>query len=171
MPLRSLGPAGRAVALGLAVAVPASALLVACGGPGEDERYGDSFTDVAQPLTAELIDLGNAVGVATSREQISAALGRADEALGTARDGFAGLDPPDAAADAQAELLAAIERFEREVGDTRAALRDGSDRAVGRALQDFNTESRSFAAQLGEIGQRLEDAGIPLGAAPTGGSP
>lgn len=168
MPLRSLGPPGRAVALGLAVAVPA---LVACGGASEEERYGDSFTDVARPLTSELIDLGNAVGVATSRKQISAALGRADGALATARDGFGALDPPDAAADAQAELLAAIERFEREVDATRSALRDDGERAVGRALQDFNTESRSFAAKLGEIGQRLEDAGIPLGAAPTGGSP
>ena len=171
MPLRSLGPAGRAVALGLAVAVPASAMLVACGGASEEERYGDSFTDVARPLTSELIDLGNAVGVATSRKQISAALGRAEGALETARDGFGELDPPDAVTDSQAELLAAIKRFEREVDATRSALRDDDDRAVGRALQDFNAESRSFAAKLGEIGQRLEDAGIPLGAAPTSGSP
>lgn len=168
MPRRGLGPAGRAVALGLAVAVPA---LTACGGPSEDERYGDAFTDLARPLTAELIDLGNAVGVATSRKQISAALGRTDEALATARGGFAGLDPPSAAAGAQAELVAAIGRFEREAARTRSALRYGSDREVGRALKDFNARSRSFAAKLGEIGQRLEDAGIPLGAPPTGGSP
>lgn len=171
MALPSLGPAGRAVALGLAVAVPASALLTACGGPSEEERYGERFTDVARPLTAELIDLGNAVGVATSRRQIGAALGRADDALATARDGFAALDPPAGAAEAQAELLAAIKRFEREVDVARAALRSDGDRATGRALQDFNAQSRSFAAQLGEIGQRLEDAGIPLGAPPTGGSP
>lgn len=171
MALPSLGPAGRAVAIGLAVAVPASALLAACGGPSEQERYGERFTDVAEPLTTELIDLGNAVGVATSRRQISAALGRADAALGTAHDGFAALDPPEAAAGVQADLLAAIERFEREVDATRVALREGGDRAAGRALEDFNAKSRSFAAQLGEIGQRLEDADIPLGAAPTGGSP
>ena len=171
MPARSLGPAGRAVALGLAVAAPASALLVGCGGPSESERYGDAFSEVARPLTAALIDLGNAVGSASSRKQVSAALGRTGAALETARDGFAALDPPADAAAAQADLLAALDRFDREIDVTRDALRDGSDRVVVRALKDFDSESRSFATQLGEIGQRLEEAGIPLDAAPTAGSP
>ena len=61
------------VLLGLAFAAPASLLLVACGGPSDEERYGDAFTEVARPLTAELIDLGNAVGSANSSPQVVAA--------------------------------------------------------------------------------------------------
>lgn len=170
MPTASLGPAGRAQALGLAVAVTASALLVACG-ESEDERYGDAFTDVARPLTAELIDLGNAVGSASSRKPISAALGRADAALETAGADFEALDTPAEAAAAQDDLLAAIGDFEVSVERTRGALRDGGDREAVRAIKEFNSESQSFAVTLGEIGRRLEDAGIQLGDPASSGTP
>lgn len=163
MPALSLGPAGRAMAIGLVVAVPASALLTACGA-GEEERYGEAFTDVAQPLTVELVDLGNAVGSANTREQVSAALGRADAALATAASGFEDLDPPnDDVAAAQADLIAAVDDFEGTVEETREALRSGSDREVQEALQGFSAVSRSFAVTLGQIGRDLEDAGVPLG--------
>lgn len=158
------------VLLGLAFAAPASLLLVACGGPSDEERYGDAFTEVAQPLTAELIDLGNAVGSANSSRQVGAALGRADEALETASAGFEDLDPPAGAADAQDDLLAAIADFEGEVGSARAVMRSGSTARQQRALEDFITESQAFAAELGEINRRLEDAGIPLGDPVTSGS-
>ena len=170
MPIPRLGPAGRAMAIGLAFAAPATALLLGCG-ESDEERYGDALTAIARPLQAELIDLGNAIGSANTRKQVSAALGRADEALRSATGGLERLDPPAAGAEAQADLLAAIDDFEVRIARTRAVLRDGSDREVGRAMQAFNAASQSFAATLGEIGRRLEDAGIPLGEPATSGTP
>lgn len=170
MPILSLGPTGRAMAIGLAVAVPASALLIACG-QSDEERYGDAFTDVARPLQAELIDLGNAVGSANSRKQVSAALGRAQQGLQAATDGFEELDPPADVAAAQDDLLAAIAGFETSIDEAREALRSGGDREAQRALQAFNSASQAFASTLGEIGGRLEDAGVPLGEPASSGSP
>ena len=158
------------LALGLAVVAPASALLVACGGPSDEERYGDAFTNVAQPLTTELIDLGNAVGSANSSAQVAAALDRVDEALQTASSDFRELDPPDDTAAAQDDLLAELDGFEREVEATRKAVVNGTDGEATRALKTFITESQSFAEALGEINRRLEDAGIPLGEPAASGS-
>lgn len=152
------------VALGLAVAAPASALLVGCGGGTSDnETYGDSFTAVAQPLTTALVDLGNAVGVATSRKQIAAALGRTEEALQTASEDFNALDPPEDAAEIQDTLISALGKFEQKVEQARDVARDGSDGEFQAAIADFNAESQSFAAALAEIGQQLDNAGIQLG--------
>ena len=154
------------VALGLAVVAPASALLVGCGGgQSDDERYGEQFDDVARPFTAALVDLGNALGTATSRKQVSAALSRADDSLAEARDDFAALDPPDDVAETQRTLVSAIGKFERRIAETREAARSANDRKFAASVADFNSESQQFAAALGELRMRLEDAGVPIEAA------
>ena len=138
------------------------AVIAGCGESAED-RYGDEFTEVARPLQSELIALGNAVGSSSSRAPISAALGRADDALDTTAAGFEELDPPDDVNDLEEELLAAIADFRAEIETTREALRSGSNDEASKAVGDFRVASQRFADQLGDIGQRLEDADVPLG--------
>ncbi|MFN8151084.1 MAG: hypothetical protein U0R24_08160 [Solirubrobacterales bacterium] len=162
MPVVSLGPAGRALALGLAVALPASALLAGCG-DSEQQRYGDELTAVAEPLNAALIDLGNAIGVATSRGQIEAALDRSEGALESAAADLGELDPPEDAAAAQADLIAAVEDFEGEVKTLQRSVRNDGDREFQRALQEFTSDAQAFAVELGDIRSRLGDAGVTIG--------
>lgn len=161
MPAVSLGPAGRAVALGLLVALPASALLAGCG-DSEQERYGDELQAVAEPLNAELIDFGNAVGVATSRAQIEAAAVRADGALDDAEEGLAELDPPADAVGVQDDLQSAIKDFQGEVKSLQRSVRNDGDRALQKALQKFNSEAQAFAVELGQIRADLEDVGVTI---------
>jgi hypothetical protein len=103
------------------------------------------------------------MGSSNRRGPIDAALGRADAALETARAEFAELDAPADAADPQEDLIAAIAAFEEEVEATRASLRDDSIRAASEAVGEFRIRAQEFALTLGEIGDRLEDAGVPLG--------
>lgn len=158
-------------AFGLAVVVPVVALLAACGGQSESERYGDAFTEVAAPLQAELIDLGNALGSSNRRGPISAALGRANVALDTAAEDFAALDPPADIADIQAELIDAIDGYKAAVETAREALRSDNNTRASKAIGTFNSKSAAFAGTLGEIGDRIEDAGVPLGEPATTGTP
>ncbi len=149
----------------LGLVVPTAAFLVACGSGDSDENeaYGDDFTAVAQTLNGELIDLGNVLGSSSSPKPIAAALGRAKVALAAASEDFGELDPPDDAAGAQEELLEAIARFEDDVEATRESLRSDSIDKASRAVGEFTVKAQAFAVTLGEIGRRIEDAGVPLG--------
>ena len=74
------------------------------------------------------------------------------------------IDPPAEAQAANDELLSALRGYQATIRATRHALAGGSESEVQTQIAAYNTDSRTFGQELIDVKQKLDDAGIEVGA-------
>jgi hypothetical protein len=151
------------------IAVIATALAIAgCGGGGggglSNPEYAQKLKSILVPLGQSLKKLGAQATSATSKQQITAALGSADNAVQKASDGIQGLDPPSAATDSNADIVTALDTYEKSIADTEETIRSGTKQEIRSQVTTFQADSRKFASTLKQIKGQLKSEGIKLAA-------
>jgi ABC-type transporter Mla subunit MlaD len=152
----------RTVAVTIAVALG----LAGCGGSGGDggglsaDAYGARLHALVVPLFASL----KQVSAAQSSSDLTGALHSSQASVEAGIKALSGLEPPSGAQAANDELLSALRTYEATIEKTRRALENGSTAAIQTQIAAYNTQSRTFGQELIDVKQKLDDAGIQVGA-------
>jgi hypothetical protein len=149
----------------LAAALAALALAAGgCGGSGDSglapDAYGQRLHALVVPLFASL----KQVSAADSGPRVARALRGSEVSVSAAITTLDGIDPPAEAQGANDELLGALRGYEATIRATRRALANGSESEVQTQIAAYNTDSRTFGQELIDVKQKLDDAGIEVGA-------
>ncbi len=148
----------------------AAAVVGACGSgePGDAlsaTAYGQRVHTVVLPLFASL----KAVGAAKSADSVRQALRTSETSVRAGIHALRRITPPSAAADANEELLSALDDYEAALEKTETALAHGSSADVQGQIASYDTQSRAFGSVLVDVAQKLRDAGIQVGPGTSGG--
>ena len=102
--------------------------------------------------------LGAAAQSAQSTDEITSSLSDAQDAVNEASQTISDIDAPADLEDENADLVAALDGFEQALADAQAAVESGDAQAVNQLV----SKAQAFAGKIGQIQQRLVDAGVEL---------
>ena len=149
-------------------AIAIAVALAGCGGGSSqlsDQDYAKQLTQILKPLQKTLqTDLAPLTS-ATSRQQITSALGKADDAVQKASSQIDSLDAPDAATDSNAALVTALDTYEKSIADTEEAFRSGTKSQINAQAKAFKADSQSFVNSMKQTASQLKSEGIKVGGA------
>jgi hypothetical protein len=150
-----------------AAAIAAALAIAGCGGGGSDtlssQDYSKQLKSFVVPLGKSLQNLQVQANSATTRKQLTSALGAADNAVQKASDGIDALDPPNDASDANAALVTALDTYEKSIADTEETVRSGSKSEIKAQVASFKTDTKTFVASVNKVKGQLKSAGIKVG--------
>lgn len=154
----------------LAASVAAVALIAAgCGDDNGDggeslsaEDYAAEIQGILDPVGPELQQIGGELSQLkdSQTEQIAAGLEESEGVLNDAIAEIEGVEPPEDAAEAQDQLVAAMEGFVSETEKFREAVLDGNARQQATAFQQAGLD---FQTELQEAVSSYQEAGIQVG--------
>jgi hypothetical protein len=157
---------------GLPATLAATALIAAgCGGdddgdgggePLSADEYTTQITEILTPVGPELQEIGGEISELedSQTDEIAAGLEETEGVLNDAISEIEGLEPPEDAADAQDQLVTAMEGFVSDTADFREAVLDGEAREQATAFQEAGLE---FQTALTEAVASYQEAGIEVG--------
>jgi hypothetical protein len=156
---------------GLPATLAAVALIAAgCGGDDDDgggealstDEYTTQISEILAPVGPELQEIGSEIsGLEDSQtEEIAAGLEETEGVLNDAISEIEALEPPEEAADAQEQLVSAIQGFVDDTAAFREAVVDGQAQEEAPAFQEAGLE---FQSALQEAVTSYQDAGIQVG--------
>ena len=136
-------------------------LAVAAAGCGsETEDYADQLRDALTPLQADLQQIGEQEP--DSPQQVADSFEAIEKSLDEAAAEIESLDPPEDAADAQRNLVAAIEGFTADLGRLRSQLQGASIEEALSTLPEILPAVTQFQTELEDVERQFEDAGIDV---------
>ena len=128
----------------------------AAGDP--EAAYADELRGALTPLGDVLTQIGAAAQSAQSTDEITSSLSDAQDAVNEASQTISDIDAPADLEDENADLVAALDGFEQALADAQAVVESGDAQAVNQLV----SKAQAFAGKIGQIQQRLVDAGVEL---------
>lgn len=157
--------------LGLAM-IMAVATVAGCGGgdeaaapeaaPLSEEEYTTQVQDVLQPLSDELQRIGSESATQTTPEDLAGSLGEVESALQTGIDELSAITPPEEAAAAHDQLIAAFEGFREGTTTAREAAEEGDLQALAT---DYQQSALEFQQDVLAVNKEFQKAGIDVSGA------
>lgn len=158
--------------VGLAM-ILALAAVAGCGGgdeaaapeesaPLSEEEYTTEVQNVLQPLSDDLQRIGSESATQTAPEDIAASLGEVEAALQTGIDELSAITPPEEAAAAHDQLIAAFEGFREGTTTAREAAEEGDLEALAT---DYQQSALEFQQNVLEVNKEFQEAGIDVSGA------
>ena len=158
--------------VGLAM-ILALAAVAGCGGgeeaaapeesaPLSEEEYTTEVQNVLQPLSDDLQRIGSESATQTAPEDIAASLGEVETALQTGIDELSAITPPEEAAAAHDQLIAAFEGFRDGTTTAREAAEEGDLEALAT---DYQQSALEFQQDVLDVNKEFQEAGIDVSGA------
>ena len=167
---KSLTWAAKLAGLAMILAVAAVA---GCGGgdeaaapeesaPLSEEEYTTEVQGVLQPLSEDLQRIGTESATETTPEDIAGSLGEVEAALQTGIDELSAITPPEEAAAAHDQLIAAFEGFKEGTTTAREAAEEGNLQALAT---DYQQSALQFQQDVLAVNKEFQKAGIDVAGA------
>ena len=159
---------------GLPAMLVAVALIAAgCGGDDDDgeplsaDEYTTQISEILAPVGPELQEIGGEISGLedTQTDEIAAGLEETEGVLNDAISEIEALEPPEEAADAQEQLVSAMQGFVDDTASFREAVVDGQAQEEAPAFQEAGLE---FQSALTDAVASYQEAGIQVGPETTG---
>jgi hypothetical protein len=148
------------------MSVVATAVAIAgCGGGGgglSNQEYAKQLKALLTPVGKSLSQLQSQAGAANSRQELTSALGAADDALQKASDGIGALDPPSDAASSNADLVTALDTYEKSIAGTEETARSGTPKQIAAQATSLRAASQAFTSSLTTIKGQLQSEGVKV---------
>lgn len=150
-------------------ALPALALAVAlgvagCGGGGSstlsNQEYANKLAQYTKPMFKALNEAASVSRSNPSRAQLGSALSSADSELQKASQQIGALKAPSDAAATNADIVNAINTYEKSVAQTEQVVRSGTPKQVKAQLRVLQSASADFVSSLKQAQSQLKSVGI-----------
>lgn len=151
----------RAIVVMLLLALVPTAALSGCGGQAEQVReagrYAEQVNAVQANFERDLVELKRSTSQLDDRADIDRAVRRLSRRISAVEDELRAITPPEAVADAHAELVTAFNGWKAPLEAFRRALRDRDLAATQRAKTEFSTGTAAVEARINAALNRIND--------------
>lgn len=148
----------------IALALTAGALLVACGGDGEEltkQQYSDEVLPILERFKQANEEGAASLADASSAEEIVSTVDDLQSELTESMDQLEALSPPADAEQINSDLISSMEEFNASLDDFRSAAEGGDDKAFAESGDAVDAAAQRLEKEFAEISERASEAGIP----------
>lgn len=162
--------------------IMAVALLAGCGDDDEsdtsaetteesaalsEDEYRTEVEGVLTPLGEELQTIGSDTSTQTTPEGVADGLADAEAALETGITDLEAIQPPENLQEPHDRMIAALRQFQEATATAREGAESGDIQAIAT---DYVQAATDFQAELTEVVQDFQDAGLEIEPGATSGS-
>lgn len=151
----------RAIVVAVLLILVPTVALSGCGGQAEQVREAGRYAEQVNAIQAnferDLVELKKSTSQLDDRDDIDRAVRRLSRRISAVEDELRAVTPPDAIADAHAELVTAFNGWKAPLEAFRRALRDRDLAATQRAKTEFSTGTADVEARISKALDRINE--------------